>query len=65
MHCGIKLLGYRVFYYYRLPYKRNLRRFKAMLKENSEKGIEGWLAYAAHANTYKMRQKIKSSLVLP
>ncbi len=68
---GIEFLGFTVFPYYCLLKKKNLKKFKRKLKEISllydNKTIdydvvydfmEGWCAYAKHANTYKLRQKI-------
>lgn len=66
---GIGLLGFRVFYHYRLLNKRNLRKMERKLITLRDKFIkgkinydkvyatfEGWLAYAKHANTYKLRK---------
>jgi retron-type reverse transcriptase len=71
LHHGAKVLGFRVFYYYKLPYKRNFRRFNKRLnkllllykdgiifKEEIMKSVEGWFAYAMWGNTYKMRKRI-------
>ena len=70
-HKGVNFLGFRIFYHYKLPYKRNLRHFKKnlnVLKDANRKGeinaedmkrrIDGWLAYAAWSNTYKLRRKV-------
>ena len=71
LHRGVNLLGFRIFYIYKLPYKRNIRHFEkrlGILQKSYTNGeitgdavnrrIEGWLAYAAWANTYKLRCKI-------
>lgn len=68
---GTTLLGFRVFYYYRLLKKSNARRilkrlekFKCryekeqMSKEEIVHSIQGWMAYAKFANTYNLRNKV-------
>jgi len=68
---GIGFLGYRIFYYYKLLRKRNLRYFKKkfekMLKDYENKlisydkiieSVNGWLAYAEGGDTYKLRNNI-------
>jgi len=75
LHKGVSILGFRVFYHYKLPYRRNLRRFKKRLEniqqsyakdeitpEDMERQIEGWLAYAAWANTYKLRSRVNEEI---
>jgi len=77
LHGGIGLLGYRMFYYYRLPTKRNIRMLRNRLldferqyrngeisKEKISESIEGWCAYAKWANTYKLRREILKELSL-
>ena len=67
----LNFLGFRVFYYHKLLKKSNLRKMNAqfkLLKEEYGKNrmgydiiydfLEGWLAYARHANTHKLRKKI-------
>lgn len=74
---GAGFLGFRVFYHYKLLAKKNMRKFEKNLKQmkrqyldgklEREKVIEkleGWLAYAAHANTYKYRKRITSKFNL-
>lgn len=71
-HLGdsMTFLGFRVFYYHKLLKKSNLRRFKKTFHFFKEKYIcqeidydsfynfmEGWVAYAKNANTYRLRQK--------
>ena len=71
LHKGTNLLGYRIFYHYKLLRKRNLREFQEKLedfKELYDNGfleydelfhkIRGWFGYAMWANTYKLRMKI-------
>jgi len=69
LHRGVNLLGFRVFYKYRLLKKSNARRIHhriqdflqlyadgIMEKENVLQRIEGWNAYAMHANTHEFRR---------
>ena len=69
---GVSLLGFRVFYYHKIPRKRNIRKIKNKLVDlmNSyeEKIIsatdifemlQGWSAYAMCGNTYKLRKRLK------
>ena len=68
---GIKLLGYRVFYYHKLLRKANKRKFHRKFKEKLDlyknnsmnresflKSLQGWLGYAMWANTYKLRNNL-------
>ncbi len=68
---SLNFLGFRVFYHHKLLKTSNLRKMKckfASLKGNHVLGkteydsvydfFEGWMAYAAHANTYTLRKKI-------
>lgn len=68
---GVDLLGYRVFYHYRLLRKRNIRYFKKKLENNLELfknneitkerlncRIQGWCGHAKFANTYNLRKKL-------
>jgi len=68
---GLDLLGYRVFYFYKLLREANLQRFRRKLrrlKHQYEAGllpvvklrqsIVSWIAHASHANTYKVRRRI-------
>lgn len=72
---GVKLLGFRVFYNYRLPKKSNVTRimhridhFIDLYKEGIiDKpailgSVEGWNAYVVHANSYKLRKQIMKKL---
>lgn len=71
LHYGVSLLGFRVFYHYKLPRKSNIRKFEIKLteliknynsneitKEKLVESIEGWCAYAMHGNTYKYRKRL-------
>lgn len=73
LHNGVNLLGFRVFYHYKLPRKRNLRNFKRRLLDarrlmvgeadgKAKKMLEGWFGYIMHGNTYKLRMKMKKEL---
>lgn len=68
---GITLLGFRVFYHYKLLKKSNARRIWKRLekfKRLYEKGeinrkevvqsLEGWLAYAGFADSYNLRRRV-------
>lgn len=64
-------LGFRVFFHHKLLKKSNLRKMRNTLQILTEKYrdkeadydeiydfIEGWVAYAKNADTYKLRKKI-------
>lgn len=68
---GITLLGFRLFAKHRLLKKSNTRRIWKRLHKMKQKydkneitreeviqSLEGWLAYAEFANTYKFRKKV-------
>jgi hypothetical protein len=68
---GITLLGFRLFAKYRLLKKNNARRIWKRLNKLKQKydgrkitreavvrSLEGWLAYAEFANSYKFRKKV-------
>ena len=68
---GITLLGFRVFYHYKLLKKSNTRRIWKRLERLKQKydegeierkkiveSLEGWLAYAEFANSYNFRRKV-------
>ena len=71
----ITLLGFRVFYYYKLLRKRNVTEFNKRLeklKQEYKKGsieyeqvlasVQGWFAYAMWGNTYKLRKNITKKI---
>ncbi len=75
LQSGVNLLGFRVFYNYRLPKKSNLRlvrdrigyfiglyRDGIMTKEEIVRRIEGWNTYAIHGNTFDLRRRISRRL---
>jgi len=68
---GINLLGFRVFYYYKLLRKSNIQSFSRKFDEFKElfsekeivydeiyESFQGWLAYAEHADTYILRKMV-------
>ena len=72
---GVTFLGYRIFYYYKLLRKKNIktfnRKFEKILKsyENKEltkeqiiEQLQGWFGYAQWANTYKFREEINKRI---
>ena len=72
---GITFLGLRIFYHHKLLRIKNIRKFERSMREMQElyarneiqrenviEKVEGWLAYACHANTYKYRQRLLQSL---
>ncbi|MEK6863807.1 MAG: reverse transcriptase domain-containing protein [Nanoarchaeota archaeon] len=73
---GIDLLGFKCFYYFRILRKRNIRKmqrrlelFKELCKEDRNnalvllESLQGWNAYAKHANTYKTRRAITNKTI--
>lgn len=75
LHRGVNLLGFRVFYHYKLLYKRNIRRFKKKVErliflykngsldeERIIKVVEGWFAYAMWGNTHKFREYVMKQI---
>jgi hypothetical protein len=68
---GINFLGFRLFYHHRLLRRKNVRKFERKMehkknayhqnvisREDAIESLEGWLAYAMHADTYKYRRSI-------
>ena len=64
---GIDFVGFRNFYYFNIPRKRNIRNMLSKIKNykdgklNKDKILEsfqGWNAYAKWANSLKIRRKI-------
>jgi len=68
---GINLLGYKVFYHYKLLRKSNIRKATKRLQqlhnlskeqrvstEYAIQSLNGWLAYAEIGNTYRMRKEM-------
>jgi len=64
---GVDFIGFRSFYHFRLPRKRNILKMKKKIKDFSDakRGYkemmeiyQGWQAYAKWANTHKLRKEI-------
>jgi len=75
MHSGIGLLGFRVFYYYKLLRKRNLAQFWKHLEDLEDQYtkeiisgtrlficVQGWFSYAMWGNTYRLRKNIRKRI---
>ncbi|MBI2075615.1 MAG: hypothetical protein HYT72_00005 [Candidatus Aenigmarchaeota archaeon] len=75
LHKGVTFLGFRIFYYHKLLKKSNMKHFMKRLGDFSElhsrgeissveieERVDGWLAYATHGNTYRLRENIISRL---
>lgn len=73
---GVDFLGFKCFYYFRLLRKRNIRkmlkrleRFKDLLRQETAspcellESLQGWNAYAMHANTYKLRRNVTNKVI--
>lgn len=71
LHKGIALLGFRVFYHYRIPKRRNLLKLEKRMSnlgrlheagdvsaEEVAKSLDGWMAYAAQGNTFGLRKAL-------
>ncbi len=76
LHKGVNLLGFRVFYNYKLPKKSNIRRMEhkinrfagmyrkgTMSKEEILEKTKGWEAYAVHGDTYKLRKRMMRNVM--
>ena len=64
---GVDFLGFKNFYFFKLPRKRNIRKIENKIKLFKQKEIsyqyliqsyQGWQAYAMWADTYRLRNKI-------
>jgi retron-type reverse transcriptase len=75
LHEGVKFLGFRIFYKYKLLKKSNIRKMNHRIenfidlykkgiidKDEIYECVEGWFAYAMHANTYNLRKRIMKKL---
>ena len=71
MYKGVGFLGYKLFYYFGLLRKRNVRYFLRRLQRFEKRyneglinssnildSVEGWLAYAIWSDTYNLRKRI-------
>lgn len=68
---GVTFLGFRVFPKYRLLRRSNIRGMRDKLRLFMElhadydtiyEYIQGWLNYASHANTFKLRRKVSDEI---
>lgn len=75
LHSGTDFLGFRIFCHHRLLKKSNITQFNRRLKmmdqeyidgfltaEDFQAKVDGWLAHAQWANTYKRRNKVEEKL---
>ncbi len=75
LYSGANLVGFRIFYHYRLPKKSNIQLFtkrtkkfcemyqnKEMQFEDISKRVDGWLAYVEWSNSYKLCRKIRRKI---
>jgi len=69
LHEGVKFLGFRIFYKYKLLKRSNIRKMNHRIenfvdlymsriinKNEIHERIDGWFAYAMHADTYRFRK---------
>ncbi len=74
---GINFLGFRSFYYHKLLRRTNLRKTKRRIKQFKQdydskvidydeiyERLQGWMAYAKQANTYKLRKRLGKEIEL-
>jgi len=75
LHKGIKFLGFKVFYYYKIPKKGNLIKIwkrigeleddfqKNLITKHELNGVlTGWNSYLSLGNTYRLRKKYKKKV---
>ena len=75
LHKGTKFLGFRIFYYYKLLKKSNVRKMQMRLgllhskyrqgeisSDDFSKNIASWLGYAKQGDTYSLRKRISTNL---
>ena len=64
---GIDFVGFRNFYYFKLPRKRNIKKMKMKIRKFEEGEIvythlmisfQGWQAYVKWSNSYNLRKDI-------
>ena len=67
MSKGIDFVGFKIFYYFKILRKRNIKSMvikldlyarKQLLKDKLIKSFQGWLAYAIWADSYRVRKRI-------
>ena len=68
---GVDFVGFRIFYYFRLLRKRNIRKMKLRIeiyksgkisKEKFKEIFQGWCAYSMWANCYELRKDILNKI---
>ena len=68
---GVDFVGFRNFYHFKLLRKRNIRNMERKIKifnkglitkDKLFESFQGWQAYAKWADSYKLRENIKSKL---
>jgi retron-type reverse transcriptase len=72
LHKGIKFLGFKIFYHYKIPKKGNLIKIEKRLEEletafqnnlismdELNDVLNGWYSYLSLGNTYKLRRNIE------
>ena len=69
---GVDFVGFRIFYYFKLLRKRNVKKIVEQIKLFNERKINyskfleifrGWQAYAKWANSYKIREKLMKNII--
>lgn len=73
---GLSFLGFRIFYHHKLPRYRNIRAIRRRLDTHltgyAERTtdystiftvLQGWDAYAMHANTYRLRTALRERVI--
>jgi retron-type reverse transcriptase len=56
LHNGVGMLGYRIFYHYKLLKKSNMHAISKKISTMSAQSAESWMAHARCAETYKLRR---------
>ncbi len=63
---GVPFLGFRHYSYHKLLRKANIRTMKKKITQKDYDSLceflEGWMAYASHADTYNLRHKIADNI---
>lgn len=72
---GTSLLGFRIFYHYKIPRQRNIRKAWKRLNEQVNQyaqgnidawkvleSLQGWNAYAMQGNTHHLRQRVSNKI---